>query len=61
MKCIFTIQDEDAQHVAKRKIGRELTAEELDRVKKGVEFGLDCWEEVVIFAIEELETVKIKK
>jgi len=55
MKNIFVISTEDVQHVAKKKLNRELTAEELDRVKKGVEWGLDCWEEVVIFAIDELE------
>ena len=55
MKNIFVISTEDVQHVAKKKLNRELTAEELDGVKKGVEWGLDCWEEVVIFAIDELE------
>jgi len=55
MRDIFVISVEDVQYVAKEKIGRELTIEELEQVKKGVEFGLECWEEVVIYAIEELK------
>jgi len=55
MKDIFVISVEDVQYVAKEKIGRELTIEELERVKKGVEFGLECWEDVIIYAIDELK------
>ena len=55
MKDIFAISVEDVQYLAKKKVGRELTIEELERVQKGVEFGLECWEGVVIAAIEELK------
>jgi len=55
MEDIFVISVEDVQYVAKEKIGRELTSEELEQVKKGVEFGLECWEDVVIYAIDELK------
>ena len=55
MKDIFVISVEDVQYLAKKKVGRKLTIEELERVQKGVEFGLECWEGVVIAAIEELE------
>lgn len=55
MKDIFVISVEDVQYLAMKKVGRELTIEELERVMKGVEFGLECWEGVVIAAIEELE------
>jgi len=55
MRDIFVISVEDVQYVAKEKIGRELTIEELERVKKGVEFGLECWEDVIIYAIDELK------
>ena len=55
MKEIFTIPVEDAQYLAKRKIGRELTVEELARVKAGVEFGLEYWEDIIINAIDELK------
>ncbi len=55
MEDIFVISVEDIQYLARRKIGRELTIEELQRVKEGVEFGLECWEDVVIYAIDELK------
>jgi len=47
MKNVFTINREDVQRIAMKKLGRKLTTEEIERVKKGVEFGLECWEEVV--------------
>ncbi len=46
MKNIFTIPVEDVQHIAKKKTGRKLTIEESERVKQGVESGLERWEEV---------------
>jgi hypothetical protein len=55
MRDIFVICVEDVQYLAKKKIGRELTIEELQRVKEGVEFGLDCWEDVVIYAMDKLK------
>ena len=55
MDYIFQIGVEDAQYLAKKRIGRELSIEELQRVKKGVEFGLElCWDDVVKTAIDEL-------
>jgi len=35
--------------------------EELEQVKKGIEFGLECWEEVVIDAISEVLEYRKKK
>jgi len=59
MEYIFAIFVEDVQYLAKEKIGRELNYDELELVKKGVEFGLEtCWEEVVITAIEEITEEK---
>lgn len=52
MRNIFTISVEDVQYVAERKIGRRLTLVELMEVKKRVGFGLECWEEVVGYAID---------
>jgi hypothetical protein len=54
MKNTFTIPVEDIQCIAQKRIGRKLTTEELERVQQGVEFGLECWEEVVGYAINEL-------
>jgi hypothetical protein len=61
MENIFTVPVEDTQHLAKETIGRKLTIEELEQVKKGVEFGLEYWEDVVITAIKELENQSRKK
>ena len=55
MKNIFRISVDDVQYLARKKIGRKLSLRELGRVKKGVEFGLECWEDVVIDSINELE------
>lgn len=58
MKDIFVICVEEVQNIAVKKIGRKLTDEELHRVKKGIEFGLECWEDVVLNAIEELKKIR---
>jgi len=55
MKNIFTVPVKDVQYIAQRKIGRKLNFYELEQVKKGVEFGLECWEEVVGYAIDGLK------
>jgi hypothetical protein len=54
MEHIFLLSVGDIQFVAKDKIGRDLNEDELEQVKKGVEWGLDCWEEVVKTAIDEI-------
>ncbi len=53
MEHIFMILVEDVQNLASQMVGRDLTLEELERVRDGVEFGLECWEEVVMTAVEE--------
>jgi len=57
---IFTVPVEDVQYIAQRKIGRKLNLIELEMVKNGVEFGLECWEEVVGYAIDELMTIEVE-
>jgi len=47
MRYIFTVPVEDVQYLAMEKFGRKLTFDELHQVKKGVEFGLEYWEDVV--------------
>ena len=55
MNYIFKIGVDDAQNIALKRIGRKLTLEELERVKKGVEFGLELsWGVVVKTAIDEV-------
>lgn len=39
-EIIFAITKEDLQFEAKEKIGRELTDDEIEIAKKGLEFGL---------------------
>ena len=52
MDNIFVIQVDDVQRIAGKKIGRELTIEELEQVQKGVEFGLELsWMEIIEDAI----------
>ena len=53
-KNIFVISKKDVQDIALRKFGEKLSIEELEQIKKGIEFGLECWEEVVIGAISEV-------
>ena len=50
---LFILTEEDAQTKAKEKIGRELTSDEMRLVAKGVESGLECWDEVMGYAIDE--------
>ena len=54
MKDIFVITVEEVQHLAKEKLGRYLDSGELKQVQKRVQFGLECWEEVVIYAIKDI-------
>ena len=54
MEDIFVISVEDIQHLAKGYIGRELIHEELVRVKKGLNAGLESWEYVATVAIDEM-------
>lgn len=59
-KILFKVTTRDVQYLAKKKIGRKLTLEELEQIQKGVEFGLECWEDVVIYAIQEVAKEKMK-
>lgn len=58
MEDIFAVCIEDVQNLALKKIGRKLTQDELYQVKKGIQFGLECWEEVIIASIDELKVPK---
>lgn len=61
MKNIFIIYDEDIQYLARQKLNRELTAHELEFVQSGIESGLELWEEVVIAALDELESYSSRR
>lgn len=55
-KCLFMLTFEDAQFAAKDLIGRELTMEELQEVRKGIEWGMDSWPDVMRTAIFNVTT-----
>lgn len=55
---LYILTKEDAQSIAKEKIGRYLSEEVLSLVKKGIESGLACWSEVMEDAIYEAVSSK---
>lgn len=54
-ELIFAITIADVQLTALNKLGRELNHDEMYLVRKGVEWGFFDWEEIVNFAIDDLE------
>lgn len=50
---LFILTEEDAQIMAGDLIGRDLTGEEIRRVTKMLESGLDEWHEIMRIAIRE--------
>ena len=57
--CLFVLTVEDAQFAAKDLLGRELKEEELRSVRKGIEWGLEGWPEVMRSAILNAASVEI--
>jgi len=53
-KDIFAIKLCEVQHLAKKRFGRYLDETEIKDVQKRIQFGLECWEEVVLYAIEDV-------
>jgi len=51
---IFSIKVMEVQYLAKKKFGRYLDEIEIKEVQKRIQFGLEYWEEVVLFAIEDV-------
>ena len=50
-EILFVLTREDAQMMARERIGRELTNEEMHAVEKGLSAGLDGWHEIMAIAI----------
>ena len=50
-ESIFSVSKEEVQNLAKKKFGKFLDEIELKEVQKRIEFGLECWEDVVIYAV----------
>lgn len=56
---LFVLTKEDAQIIAGEIIGRNLSLSEIQYVKRGLEYGLDDWTEVMRIAIKKaVEQVK---
>ena len=53
-EIVFAITVADVQFFAEQELGRKLNYEEMYSVQKGVEWGIDVWDEVVKVAIEDL-------
>ena len=53
-EIIYAITVEDVQRIAKQKMGRLLDYTEIYSVKKGIEWGLDNWDEIIKVAISNL-------
>lgn len=51
-ETLFVLSAEDANVIAQERYGRDLTAEELYDVRKMLEWGLGCWYEVMVEAVE---------
>jgi len=54
MEEMFNISVEDVQEIAVKRIKRELTVDELYKVRKGIQSGLEHWTEIVVYAIDEV-------
>ena len=54
-KVVWAIYEEDVIPIAKRVLGRALTIEEMQYVKRGIAHGLDDWQEIVEDVIREAE------
>jgi hypothetical protein len=51
---IFVIKSSEVQLLAQKKFGRYLDETELREVQKRMQFGQECWEEVVLYAMEDV-------
>lgn len=54
MEDIFVIKLAEIQHLAKKEFGRYLDGNEIKAVQKKIQFGLECWEDVVLYAIMDV-------
>ena len=52
---IFSITEEDVQGIAVEKLGRKLSTDEVEKVKKSIGWGYVDWEQTVKFALNNLK------
>lgn len=60
-EIIYAITVEDVQRIAKQKMGRLLDYTEIYSVKKGIEWGLDNWDEIIKVAIGNLPSRELEE
>lgn len=53
-EIIFAMTVADVQGIAEQKLGRLLNFNEMHSVRKGVEWGLDNWDDIIKVAIDNL-------
>jgi len=51
---IFAIKLCEVQHLAKKRLGRYLDESEIKDVQKRIEWGMVFWEDIVLYAIEDV-------
>jgi virulence-associated protein VapD len=55
---IFVIKVSEIQYLARKKFGRFLDEIEIKEVQKRMQWGLECWEEVALYAIKDVVNKK---
>jgi len=55
-EVVFAIRVESVQTIAENMGRKPLNYDEMVSVRKGIEWGLDFWEDIVITAIDNLST-----
>jgi len=55
-EVVFAIRVESVQTIAENMGRKPLNCDEMVSVRKGIEWGLDFWEDIVITAIDNLST-----
>jgi hypothetical protein len=53
-KDIFAIKLCEVQYLAKKRFGRYLDETEIKDVQKRIEWGMVFWEDIVLYAIEDV-------
>ena len=53
-EIIYAITVSDVQIFAEQKLGRKLNYQEMYSVQKGVEWGMDSWDDIIKVAIDNL-------
>ena len=53
-EIIFAMTVADVQGIAEQKLGRLLNYDEMYQVRKGVEWGMDNWDDIIKIAIDTL-------